>query len=65
MRKIGDAGVVFETHVLEIELLLRQDKLTKAFSHIEDIIIETKGMESAGTSVSVPSKVLGWEEQLC
>ncbi|GAB7353578.1 hypothetical protein MBLNU459_g4004t2 [Dothideomycetes sp. NU459] len=47
LRKIGDAGVVFETHVLEIELLLRQSKLSEAFSLIDDKITEAKNAESA------------------
>ncbi|KAF1344748.1 anaphase-promoting complex subunit 5-domain-containing protein [Delphinella strobiligena] len=46
IRKSADAGIVFETHVLEIELLFRKGELTEAFNYISDRIDEVKKAES-------------------
>lgn len=48
IRQTADAGVIFETHVLEIELLMRQGKLSSAFDCIEKQVAEAKAAESAG-----------------
>ncbi|CAD0086781.1 unnamed protein product [Aureobasidium vineae] len=46
-QQIADAGVIFETHVLEIELLMRQGKLSSAFDCIEKQVAEAKAADSA------------------
>jgi len=48
LRKTADAGIVFETHVLEIELLFKKGELTEAFNYISDRIDEAKSGESVG-----------------
>jgi anaphase-promoting complex subunit 5 len=48
IRQTADAGVIFETHVLEIELLMRQGKLSTAFERVEKQVAETKDADSAG-----------------
>ncbi|THV93801.1 hypothetical protein D6D26_08032 [Aureobasidium pullulans] len=47
IRQTADAGVIFETHVLEIELLMRQGKLSSAFDHIEKQVAEAKAADSS------------------
>ncbi|KAI5272789.1 hypothetical protein E4T47_03842 [Aureobasidium subglaciale] len=47
IRQTADAGVVFETHVLEIELLMKQGKLASAFDCIEKQVVEAKAANSA------------------
>ncbi|OBW64292.1 MAG: WSC-domain-containing protein [Aureobasidium pullulans] len=47
IRQTADAGVIFETHVLEIELLMRQGKLASAFNHIEKQVAEAKAADSS------------------
>ncbi|KAL1301515.1 hypothetical protein AAFC00_005758 [Neodothiora populina] len=42
IRSIADAGIVFETHVLEIELLFRKKELKQAFEYICNRIDEAK-----------------------
>jgi hypothetical protein len=51
IRQTADAGVIFETHVLEIELLMRQGKLSSAFECIEKQVAEAKAADSAGTKI--------------
>lgn len=51
IRQTADAGVIFETHVLEIELLMRQGKLSSAFDCIEEQVAEAKAADSAGKKV--------------
>jgi len=51
IRQTADAGVIFETHVLEIELLMRQGKLSSAFDCIEKQVAEAKAADSAGKKV--------------
>jgi anaphase-promoting complex subunit 5 len=58
IRQTADAGVIFETHVLEIELLMRQGKLSSAFDCIEKQVVEAKAADSAGTKI-VHNEVTG------
>jgi hypothetical protein len=51
IRQTADAGVIFETHVLEIELLMRQGKLASAFDCIEKQVAEAKAADSAGKNI--------------
>jgi hypothetical protein len=51
IRQTADAGVIFETHVLEIELLMRQGKLSSAFDCIEKQVAEAKAADSAGKKI--------------
>lgn len=57
IRQTADAGVIFETHILEIELLQRQGKLSTAFKRIEEQIAQTKDADGAG--MSFRSRLLG------
>jgi hypothetical protein len=52
IRQTADAGVIFETHVLEIELLMRQGKLSSAFDCIEKQVGEAKAADSAGKKIA-------------
>jgi hypothetical protein len=47
----ADSCVIFETHVLEIELLMRQGKLSSAFDCIEKQVSEAKAADSAGKKI--------------
>ncbi|KAG9832935.1 hypothetical protein KCU98_g12608, partial [Aureobasidium melanogenum] len=47
IRQTADAGVIFETYVLEIEFLMRQGKLSSAFDCIEKQVAEAKAADSA------------------
>ena len=58
IRQTADAGVIFETHVLEIELLMRQGKLSSAFDCIEKQVAGAKAADSAGKNI-VQGKVRG------
>jgi len=51
LRKTADAGIVFETHVLEIELLFKKGELTEAFNYISDRIDEAKNGENVGMQI--------------
>ena len=44
--------MIFETHVLEIELLMRQGKLASAFDCIEKQVAEAKAADSAGKKIA-------------
>lgn len=55
LRKIADAGIVFETHVLEIEFLFREKKLSEAFAYIAARIQEAKAAENTGMFIPSPS----------
>lgn len=51
IRQTADAGVIFETYVLEIELLMQQGKLSSAFDCIEKQVAEAKAADSAGKKI--------------
>lgn len=51
LRKLAEPGVVFETQTLELDLLIRQGKLSTAFDRIEALISEAE-KDSSGADIA-------------
>lgn len=50
IRKLAEPGVVFETHVLEIDFFIRSGDMSAAFDYVGDLIAQTKSRSGSGTS---------------